>query len=124
MSTHPTGEERELDSLIPAAVSGMMGTSTYFGDYYEKVLGKEKLASYALNSSFSYGVVGYAEAHNFINGRLSILEIYQATSAELWSEGYPRQHDITLREVANYMRMLEAAKIITLERRGAARTDG
>jgi hypothetical protein len=68
-----------------------------------------------LNPNFAYGVMGYTEAHNFIDGKRSILDIYQATTAELWSEGYPHSHDITLTEVDRYMRMLEAAKVITLK---------
>ncbi len=112
-----TEEEKELNQLIPIPVPGIIGTSSYFGDYYEKVLGKERLASFKLKPNFSYGLVGYIEAHNFIEGKRSILEIYQATAAELWSEEYPPMHDITLTEVKNYMRMLEAAKIITIKKR-------
>ncbi len=115
----PTSEERTLDDLVPTPVPAIMGTSAYFGDYYEKVLGKEKLASFQMNPNFAYGVMGYTEAHNFIDGRRSILNIYQATAAELWSEGYPHSHDITLTEVDRYMRMLEAAKVITLKRKRA-----
>jgi hypothetical protein len=94
-----------------------MGTSAYFGDYYEKVLGKDKLRSFDLAPDFSYGHVGYTEAYNFIDGRRSVLEIHEAVDSELWSEGYPAAHGISLREVASYMRMLEAAKVITLESR-------
>jgi hypothetical protein len=96
-----------------------MGTSAYFGNYYEKVLGKEKLESFRLAPDFSYGHVGYTEAHNFIDGRRSILEIYRSTDSELWSEGYPAAHGITLSEVARYMRMLAAAGVITLEKKAA-----
>ena len=109
-----TAEEKVLDRLIPVPVKGKMGTSSYFGDYYQKILGREKLDSFGLKQNFSYGIVGYTEAHNFINGEKSILEIYQATQAELWSEGYHSSHDITLKEVADYMRMLEAAQVITI----------
>jgi hypothetical protein len=114
-----SAEERELDGLIPKPVPGIMGTSAYFGNYYEKILGKDKLESFGLAPDFAYGHVGYTEAHNFINGRRSILQIYQATDSELWSEGYPPMHGISLREVASYMRMLEAARVITLEKRAA-----
>jgi hypothetical protein len=111
----PTGDERSLDDLVPIPVPGIIGTSSYFADYYERALGKEKLASFQLNRHFAYGVIGYAEAYNFIDGRRSILDIYEATAAELWSEGYPDSHDVTLVEVGRYMRMLEAAKVITLK---------
>ncbi len=114
-----SGEEKDLDGLVPKPVPGVLGTSAYFGNYYEKVLGKEKLGSFGLAPDFSYGHVGYTEAHNFINGRRSVLGIHRAVEAELWSEGYPAAHGISLREVASYMRMLEAAKVITLERRAA-----
>ena len=114
--TEPTPEEKELDRLVPKPVPGIMGTSAYFGDYYEKVLGKEKLASFGLARDFSYGHVGYTEAHNFIDGRRSILEIFRAVDSELWSEGYPEAHGISLGEVASYMRMLAAAGVVTLER--------
>ena len=114
-----SAEERELHGLIPKPVPGIMGTSAYFGNYYEKVLGKEKLDSFGLAPDFAYGHVGYTEAHNFIIGRRSILEIYQAADSELWSEGYPAMHGISLLEVANYMRMLQAARVITLEKKAA-----
>lgn len=117
----PTVEERALDTLVPTPVPGILGTSAYFGGYYEKVLGRERLASFQLNPNFAYGVMGYTEAHNFIDGQRSILEIYNATAAELWSEGYPHSHDISLAEVNRYMRMLEAAKVITLGRKGGGR---
>jgi len=112
----PSVEEQELAGLVPAHVPGIMGTSAYFGNYYEKVLGKEKLDSFRLAPDFSYGRVGYTEAQNFIDGRRSILEIYEATDSELWSEGYPPAHGITLREVASYMRMLEAAGVINVKK--------
>jgi hypothetical protein len=110
-------EELALGRLVPVPVPGVLGTSAYFGNYYEKVLGKEKLESFGLKPDFSYGHVGYTEAHNFIDGKRGILEIYEATAAELWSEGYPPAHTITLGEVANYMRMLEAAGVITIRPR-------
>ncbi len=110
-------EEFLVRAHIDHSLPGMMGTSSYFGDYYEKVLGKKKFDSFHLKPYFSYGLVGYTEAHNFINGGRSIFEISQATATELWSEGYPPKHDITLTEVKNYMRMLEAAKVITIKKR-------
>jgi hypothetical protein len=110
-------EERALGRLVPVPVPGVLGTSAYFGNYYEKVLGREKLESFGLKPDFSYGHAGCTEAHNFIDGKRSILEIYEATGAELWSEGYPPAHTITLGEVANYMRMLEAAGVITIRPR-------
>ncbi len=119
--THST-QERELDALVPRAVPGIMGTSAYFGNYYEKVLGKEKLESFELAPDFAYGHVGYTEAHNFIDGRRSVLEIWRAVDSELWSEGYPAAHGITLREVGSYLRMLEAAGVITLEKGTAGRS--
>jgi hypothetical protein len=119
----PTEEEQELDRLVPKPIAGVWGKSSYFGDYYLKVLGQEKLDSFHLRPGFSYGIVGFTEAHNFIDGRLSILEIHQATAAELWSEGYPAEHDVTLTEVADYMRMLEAAGIITIDKRGGRGAD-
>ena len=112
-------EEKELEDIVPRPVPGVMGTSAYFGNYYEKVLGKEKLESFGLAPDFSYGHVGYTEAQNFIDGRRSVLGIFQAVDAELWSEGYPAAHAVTLREVASYMRMLEAAKVITMEKKAA-----
>ena len=108
-------EEKDLDGVIPKPVPGIVGTSAYFGGYYEKALGKERLESFGLAADFSYGHVGYSEAHNFIDGRRSVLEIYRAVDSELWSEGYPAAHGITLREVASYMRILEAAGVITLD---------
>jgi hypothetical protein len=117
-----TAEEKELDCLVPKPVPGIMGTSSYFGDYYEKVLGQEKLSSFNLKPDFAYGHLGYTEAHNFINGRRSILDIYKATMSELWSEQYSPAHAISLREVADYMKMLEAAKVITLKRKTAGKS--
>jgi|GEM_PF-823132 len=116
-----TPEEREIAALVPVPLPGVMGTSAYFGDYYEKVLGKEKLESFGLSPDFAYGHMGYTEAQNFVDGRRSILDIYRATASELWSEGYPPSHGITLEEVERYVRMLEAAKVIRLEKRPGGR---
>jgi len=119
----PSAEERELDGLIPQPVPGIMGTSAYFGNYYEKVLGKENLELFVLAQDFAYGHVGYTEAHNFIDGRRSILDIHRAVESELWSEGYPAAHGITLREVTNYLRMLEAAGVITIKKKAEIKSD-
>jgi hypothetical protein len=102
---------------VPAPATGVHGTTAYFGDYFMKKLGREKLASYKLRSGFDYSLMGYAEARNFIDGKRSILEIYQAVEAELWSEGYPQAQKMTLDETARYIDMLEAAGLITSSRR-------
>jgi hypothetical protein len=112
-----TAEEKNLDSLVPTPVPGIMGTSAYFGNYYEKMLGKERLETFRLHPDFAYGHVGYAEAHNFIDGRRTILEIYEAVAAELWSEDYPPYHHISLGEVGSYMKMLEASGVITIRKK-------
>lgn len=100
--------------MIPVPSDGVMGTSSYYGNYYEKVLGKDKLASFNLPPDFAYGHIGITEAHNFIDGRRSILDIQQAVSAEIWSEGYPPENEITLEETENYMHMLESEGVIRI----------
>jgi len=113
----PTPNEERLDRMIPVPSDGVMGTSSYYGNYYEKVLGKDKLASFNLPPDFAYGHIGITEAHNFIDGLRSILDIQQAVSAEIWSEGYPPENEITLELAENYMRMLEAAGVIRIKER-------
>jgi len=75
------------------------------------------LESFDLHPQFAYGHEGYTETHNYIDGKRSILEIYQAVQSELWSEEYPSFHNISLREVKNYIRMLEAAGIVYFEKK-------
>lgn len=111
--------EVRLDSLVPMADPSKRGTTSYFGDYFLHTLGREGLARFNLRPGFDYGIIGYAEARNFVDGRRSILDIYAATTSELWSEGVPATHDIALEELERYMRMLEAAKLITIEARPA-----
>ena len=112
-----TPEERRLSGIVPAPALGVHGTTAYFGDYLVTKLGREKLAAYKLRPGFDYSLVGYAEARNFVDGHRSILDIYQAVEAELWSEGYPPAQQMTLDETARYMDMLEAAGLITSARR-------
>jgi hypothetical protein len=103
--------------VTPKPVPGVHGATAYFGDYFVRTLGRDSLASFHLRSGFDYGHVGYAEARNFIDGRRSIAEIHDAVAAEIWAEGYPPEQAIGLEETERYMKMLEAAGLITLEHR-------
>jgi len=109
-----TKEQRALNCLIPIPVPGKLGTTAYFGDYYGRTLGAERLASFDLRPGFDYGNIGYSETKNFIDGRRSILDIHAATEAEIWSEGYPSSHRIGLEEAERFIRMLEAAGLVTI----------
>jgi hypothetical protein len=110
-------EARRLDHIIPVPRPGVHGTTTYFGNYFVRTLGREKLASFKLRSGFDYGIIGYAEARNFMNGHRSLLDIYNAVAAEVWSEGYPTDQAIGLDELERYARMLDAAALVTLTHR-------
>lgn len=110
-------DARRLDRIVPVPRPDVHGTTAYFGNYYVRTLGRDKLASFKLRGGFDYGHVGYAEARNFMDGRRSIREIHDAVAAELWSEGYPESQAIGLDEVERYAKMLEAAEVVTLERR-------
>jgi hypothetical protein len=114
----PSGAEAQrLDHIVPVLRPGVHGTTAYFGGYFARTLGSKKLASFKLRGGFDYGIIGYAEARNFMNGSRSLLDIYNAVAAEVWYEGYPPDQAIALDELERYAEMLEAAGLVTLTHR-------
>lgn len=112
-----SAEARRLDRIVPVLRPGVHGTTAYFGGYFVRTLGNKKLASFKLRGGFDYGIIGYAEARNFMNGHRSLLDIYNAVAAEVWYEGYPADQAIELDELERYAQMLEAAGLVTLTHR-------
>lgn len=96
-----TPEEMRLSEIIPVRTGAMRG---YFDRraFVIQTQGK-KLPSYRLRSQEDF------EIRNFIDGARSILEIRNAASAEF--------RPLPLADVENYIRALETAGMVTLERR-------
>jgi hypothetical protein len=96
-----TPEEWRLSEIIPVRTGAMRG---YFdrGVFANRTVGKN-LPSYRLRSQEDF------EIRNFIDGARSILEIRNAVSAEF--------RPLPLADVENYIRALETAGMVILERK-------
>jgi aminopeptidase YwaD len=96
-----TTEERRLDELVPKRTDSMKG---YFdrGAMERKLMGK-KLPVYDLRSQEDF------EIRNFVNNERSILEIRNAASAEF--------RPIPLKDVENYIKLLEMGGMVTIEKK-------
>jgi len=112
-----TAEEKRLQKIIPIPNPQVKGVPGYLKGYFRLALGEEGLKAFpnTLARSYNYGVLGYYETISFIDGERSILDIYNAVQAELLSGNYPPSQGISLTETEEYIRMLEAAKVIFIK---------
>ena len=113
--TRPAGLplEPSLSKLVPMLNPGIKGSPGYFENFFEDKLGLDFLKKYkGVRNSFRYGNVGYYEALNYIDGKNTIADIYDALQAELWSEDYSAEHVLAPEELTNYLEMLKDAGVI------------
>lgn len=94
-------EELEASRLIPVRTEKMKGFFNSFG-FREFLRDKKDLPQYNLGPA-------EFEVRNFIDGKRNILEIRNAVSAEY----YP----IEIKDVINYLKVLESAGFIKIERK-------
>ena len=109
---------KELDptweKTIPVLNPEIKGSIGYFSNYLEDKLGEGFLTRYkGVRGSIKYGNVGYYEALNYIDGKNTVADIYEAIQAELWSRDYSAYHYLTFEEMTNFFRMLRDAGVIT-----------
>ncbi len=97
----PTKEELEGAKLIPVRTEKMKGFFNSFA-FREYIRDKKDLPPYNLGPA-------EFEVRNFIDGKRSVLEIRNAVSAEY----YP----IEIKDVLNYLKVLESAGFIKIERK-------
>jgi len=97
-----TAEERRLDQLMPKRTKEMTGYFNYV-TFPDKIKGK-KLPEYQLEWFERY------EIRNFIDSKRSILEIRNAVSSEF--------RPIPLKDVENYIKVLEIGGMVTIEKKG------
>ena len=97
----PTKEEMEASKLIPVRTEKMKGFFNSFA-FREYLRDKKDLPPYNLGPA-------EFEVRNFIDGKRSALEIRDAVSAEY----YP----IEIKDVLNYLRVLESAGFVKIERK-------
>lgn len=96
-----TKEEIEASKLVPVRTEKMKGFFNSFG-FREYVRDKKDLPQYNLGPT-------EFEVRNFIDGKRSVLDIRNAVSAEY----YP----IEIKDVLNYLKVLEGAGFIKIEKR-------
>jgi hypothetical protein len=104
--------EVALKNIFPISNPKIKGSPGYFITFFEKALGKDFLKKYEISPYFMYGNVGYYETLNHIDGINSILDIYRAVQAELFSGNYASGHFLTLAETYEYLKMLRDSKVI------------
>jgi hypothetical protein len=96
-----TAEERRLNELVPKRMEKMQGFFDYI-TFAKEIKGK-KIPTYELRNQEDF------EIRNFINNERSILEIRNAASAEF--------RPIPLKDVENYIKLLEIGRMITIEKK-------
>jgi len=114
----PRAPDSPWASVIPVPNPEIKGSPGYFDTYFEDILGPGYLKNYPkILHYFAYGSAGYYETLNFIDGKRSVLDIYEAVRAELWSGDYTASHSLSLEETAEYVRLLNDARVISMKKR-------
>lgn len=83
--------------------------------YFEEKLGKNFFDKYkALQPLFQRRNKALQESFNYIDGRRTIADIFEAVQAELWSSGYPASlsYYASFEEMTNYFQLLKDAGVI------------
>ncbi len=120
---HPNAEilpGRRIPSCadIPVQNPAIKGSPGYFSNYFEEKLGEDFLNRYKkVRPDFNYGNVGYYETLNYVDGRNSLEDVYQAVQAELWSEDYSADHSLSFEETSEYLQMLKDAGVLDLKKK-------
>ncbi len=102
VSPRLTAEEKRLDQLVPKRTKDMAGFFNFFA-FNMRLRGKKDLPEYHLNNLEDF------EIRNFIDNKRSILEIRNAVSAEF--------RPIPLKDVENYIKVLELGGMVTIEKK-------
>jgi hypothetical protein len=95
-------EEVRLGKLVPVRTDKMQG-------YFDAMEFMAKRREMKDAPSYQLGPVE-AEVRNFIDGKRSILEVRNAASAA--------REPISLKDVENFIKMLEKAGFVTMKQRG------
>lgn len=116
-----TTEERELDGMVPKYVY------KFFSEEYRARSGQ--VNRFIPQDSPRLAGLARSEVPNFVDGRRSILDIYNAVRAEYgnvttsnseWKFSYvvtPNTSDINIEAVKNYILAMEQAGLVEIERR-------
>ncbi|UCC38699.1 MAG: DUF4910 domain-containing protein [Candidatus Aminicenantes bacterium] len=102
------------EKTVPVLSPKIKGSIGYFSNYLEDKLGEGFLTKYkGVRGSIKYGNVGYYEAMNYVDGKNTVADIYEAVHSELWSGDYSAYHYLTFEEMTNFFKMLRDADVIT-----------
>jgi aminopeptidase YwaD len=97
-----TAEEQRLDQLVPKRTKDMAGFFNFFA-FNMRLRGKKDLPEFHLKDLEDF------EIRNFIDNKRSVLEIRNAVSAEF--------RPIPLKDVENYIKVLQLGGIVTIEKK-------
>lgn len=116
----PKGQESQWDKVIPVHKPGMKtfpGCGTSFR-YFEKVLGEKYMENYpGFMDAYRHGSKGLKDSFNYIDGKKTVTEIYDAVCAELWSGDYHSRRSISFEGMTNYLRLLKDAHVIEFKKK-------
>jgi hypothetical protein len=114
----PRVQKSPWEKTIPVLNPNIKGSPGYFSNYFEDLLGEDYLNKYkGVRRSYKYGNVGYYETLNYIDGKNTVADIFDAVQAELWSGGYSASHHLSFEEMSNYLRMLKDAQVINFRKK-------
>ncbi len=102
ITPQPTSEEKRLDQLVPKRTKEWVGYFNYV-TFPKRIEGKEL-------PEFKLAWLEQYELRNFIDSKRSILEIRNALSPEF--------RFLPLKDVENYIKVLEIGGMVTIKKRG------
>jgi aminopeptidase YwaD len=81
--------------------------------YFTEILGEDFLSrGNGLQAAFRTRSKGLLESFNFIDGKRSLAEIYDAVQSEIWSSEYLREDSFSPELMDAYFRLLKDARVI------------
>jgi hypothetical protein len=103
------------EKTIPVLSPAMKNLPSFYAksSYFMHKLGEKYIEKYkALSVDMLFSNRSIHETFNYIDGRNTLADIYEATQAEHWSEGYSARHSLTFEQMSDYIRLLKDTEII------------
>ncbi len=112
----PAGQAKSpWEKTIPVLSPAMRSLPSFYEkySYFVDKLGEKFIEKYkALSLEMLFSNKSIHETFNYIDGRNTLADIYEAIQAEHWSEGYSARHSLTFEQMSDYIRLLKDTLII------------
>jgi len=103
------------EKTVPVLSPAMRSLPSFYANYgyFRDNLGEKFIERYkALSLDTLFNNKSIHETFNYIDGRNTLADIYEAIQAERWSEGYSARQSLTFEQMSDYIRLLKDSQII------------